>query len=152
MNRPLEVLPKHLNRIEVKTLTGPLQKAHFLLLKPFCCSFNSVLWIVVWLHHQNFCWTSVGGQMAWKMCTVCSIMTWKCFIVCVICLNRTCLSIIVSFMINTQKSHAFFLQLYISQIKATMWGNIKDVSSSFYFYGNRAWCCIRMCILMSIFL
>lgn len=107
VNRPLEVLPKYLNRIEVKTLTGPLQKAHFLLLKPFC-SFNSVLWVVVWLHHQNFCWTSVGGQMAWKMCTVCSIISWKCFNVCVTCLNRKCLSIIVSFMINTHRNHILF--------------------------------------------
>uniref|UniRef100_A0A674AR98 Xylulose kinase n=1 Tax=Salmo trutta TaxID=8032 RepID=A0A674AR98_SALTR len=28
---------KHLNWVEVRTLTGPLQKAYFLLLKPFCC-------------------------------------------------------------------------------------------------------------------
>lgn len=67
VNCPLEVVPKHLNRIEVKSLTGLFQKAHFLLLKPFCCLFNSLLWVVVWLHHQNFCWNAIGGQVVCKM-------------------------------------------------------------------------------------
>uniref|UniRef100_A0AAZ3SDT1 5-hydroxytryptamine (serotonin) receptor 3B n=1 Tax=Oncorhynchus tshawytscha TaxID=74940 RepID=A0AAZ3SDT1_ONCTS len=37
VTRSFEVMPQHLNWVEVRTLTGPFQEGYFLLLKPFCC-------------------------------------------------------------------------------------------------------------------
>lgn len=54
------VMLQHLREVEVSTLTGKLQKAHFLLLKPFCCWFTFILWVVVLLHQPS----SVELQLA----------------------------------------------------------------------------------------
>lgn len=43
VNRSFEFMPQHLNRVEVKTLTGPHQKADFLLLKEAKCRMCAVL-------------------------------------------------------------------------------------------------------------
>lgn len=58
------------------------------------------------------------------------------------------LNYFVFFISNTHRN----LRDTWNEMKATMWRNINYVSSSLYFYGNSAWCCILMCILMSIFL
>jgi hypothetical protein len=59
VNRFIEVMLQHLNRDEVRTLTGPLQKAYFLLLICICvlgrCPVTS----------PNICWASIGGQIVY---------------------------------------------------------------------------------------
>jgi hypothetical protein len=37
VNFSLVVMTQHLKWVEVRNLTGPIQKAYFLKLKPFCC-------------------------------------------------------------------------------------------------------------------
>ena len=53
----LEVMPQHLNRVEVRTLTGPLQKAHCLLLLIYFCVLGCCP-----VASPNFCWASIGRQ------------------------------------------------------------------------------------------
>lgn len=47
----LKAMPHHLNRIQVKTLTRPLQSLHFVFLKPFRSGLAGVFWIVVLLQN-----------------------------------------------------------------------------------------------------
>uniref|UniRef100_A0A674B0S9 Signal transducer and activator of transcription n=1 Tax=Salmo trutta TaxID=8032 RepID=A0A674B0S9_SALTR len=51
---------KAFGKFYTRTIEGKHPKAYFLLLKPFCCLFTSVFWIVVLLHHP----TSVELQLA----------------------------------------------------------------------------------------
>lgn len=57
VNHCLEFMSKHLNQVEVQTLTG---KVYFLLLKSFCCWFTPESQGAFYFF---FCWASVGGQM-----------------------------------------------------------------------------------------
>ncbi len=43
--RLFKVMPQHLNRIQVRTLTRPLQSLHFVFLQPFRGGFAGVFWI-----------------------------------------------------------------------------------------------------------
>lgn len=98
---------------------GRSRKHIFFLLKPLCCSFNSLLWVVVQLHHQNFCWTSIGGKtgrkMPWQSRELLSHSALRMMLhcLCVFCSNRTC--IIVRFLINTQKSHSLLFPAVVHQ-------------------------------------
>lgn len=55
----LEFIPKRSTQVEVRALTEPLQKAYFLLSRPFT-GFTFVLWAAVLLHHSS----SVKLQLA----------------------------------------------------------------------------------------
>jgi len=43
------------------------QERTFSSAKAILCSFNSLLWLVVWLSGQNFCWTSIGRQTCYLL-------------------------------------------------------------------------------------
>ncbi len=46
-------MPQHLNRIQVRTLTRPLQSLHFVFLQPFRGGFAGVFWIIVLLQYTS---------------------------------------------------------------------------------------------------
>ncbi|KAE8601208.1 hypothetical protein XENTR_v10013587 [Xenopus tropicalis] len=46
-------MPQHLNRIQVRTLTRPLQSLHFVFLQPFRGGFAGVFWVIVLLQHPR---------------------------------------------------------------------------------------------------
>ncbi len=46
-------MPHHLNRIQVRTLTRPLQSLHFVFLQPFRGGFAGVFWIIVLLQNPS---------------------------------------------------------------------------------------------------
>ncbi len=46
-------MPQHLNRIQVRTLTRPLQSLHFVFLQPFRGGFAGVFWIIVLLQNPS---------------------------------------------------------------------------------------------------
>ncbi len=51
--RLFKVMPQHLNRIQVRTLTRPLQSLHFVFLQPFRGGFAGVFWIIVLLQNPS---------------------------------------------------------------------------------------------------
>ncbi|KAK3555601.1 hypothetical protein QTP86_025658 [Hemibagrus guttatus] len=53
MNHLFKVMPQHLNGIEVRTLTRPLQSLHFVFLQPFRGGLAGVFWIIVLLQNQS---------------------------------------------------------------------------------------------------
>ena len=53
MNCLFKVMPQHLNRIQVRTLTRPLQSLHFVLLQPFRGGLAGVFWIIVLLQNPS---------------------------------------------------------------------------------------------------
>ncbi|KAK3530954.1 hypothetical protein QTP70_007256 [Hemibagrus guttatus] len=53
MNHLFKVMPQHLNRIEVRTLTRPLQSLHFVSLQPFRGGLAGVFWIIVLLQNPS---------------------------------------------------------------------------------------------------
>lgn len=148
VNCPLEVVPMHLKRIEVKTLTGTLQNTLF-------SSFEDILLFIYF--------SALGCCPVASLHLIINFNLW-------IKLMKNVLIILViiifSYTVNASLSVCYLLNYFVffisnthrnlrdtwNEMKATMWRNINYVSSSLYFYGNSAWCCILMCILMSIFL
>ncbi|KAK3537702.1 hypothetical protein QTP70_017833 [Hemibagrus guttatus] len=53
MNHLFKVMPQHLNGIEVRTLTRPLQSLHFVFLQPFRGGLAGVFWIIVLLQNPS---------------------------------------------------------------------------------------------------
>uniref|UniRef100_A0A8C1C4I6 Protein kinase, AMP-activated, gamma 2 non-catalytic subunit b n=2 Tax=Cyprininae TaxID=2743694 RepID=A0A8C1C4I6_CYPCA len=53
MNRLFKVMPQHLNRIQIRTLTRPLQSLHFVFLQPFRGGLAGVFWIIVLLQNPS---------------------------------------------------------------------------------------------------
>ncbi len=53
MNHLFKVMSQHLNRIQVRTLTRPLLRLHFVFLKPFRGGFAGVFWIIVLLQNPS---------------------------------------------------------------------------------------------------
>ncbi len=64
MNHLFKVMPQHLNRIQVRTLTRPLQSLHFVFLQPFRGGFAGVFWIIVLLQKTKFASAWGHEQMA----------------------------------------------------------------------------------------
>ncbi len=54
--RLFKVMPQHLKRIQVRTLTRPLQSLHFVFLQPFRGGFAGVFWIIVLLQKFASAW------------------------------------------------------------------------------------------------
>ncbi len=53
MNRLFKIMIQHLNRIQVMSLTRPLQSLHFVFLQPFRGGFADVFWIIVLLQNPS---------------------------------------------------------------------------------------------------
>ncbi len=64
MNCLFKVMPQHLNRIQVRTLTRPLQSLHFVFLQPFRGGFAGVFWIIVLLQNPSSLQLEGHEQMA----------------------------------------------------------------------------------------
>ncbi len=64
MNRLFKFMPQHLNRIQVRTLTRPLQSLHFVFLEPFRGGFAGVFWIIVLLQNPSSLQLEVTNRWA----------------------------------------------------------------------------------------
>ena len=53
MNCLVKIMPQHHNRIQVRTLTRPLQSLHLVFLQPFSGGLAGVLWITVLLQNPR---------------------------------------------------------------------------------------------------
>lgn len=74
----LKVMTKHLTWIEVRTLTEPHQVAYFLLLKPFCCWFAPVLWVIVLLHRPSSLEFRMEDRWAYILLINWELINWLC--------------------------------------------------------------------------
>ncbi len=110
VNCPLEVVPMHLKRIEVKTLTGTLQNTSFssfedILLSIYfsalgCCPVASLHFIInfnLWIKWTEKCLNNLGNNNCFLNC--------ECLIVCVLFIKLFC----IFYKQYTQKSKGYIL-------------------------------------------